>query len=128
MIPVGLKYITSRQVFEVSYEGQRRRFTLASITPKGSPGIEAVNSLTRGLETLSLGATPQIWLVTWDTMVTITRNDPKGEPQAVHKARYFCGRLFLHNWISDLYSCADSQKSRFWSTNPQATLIHLWVA
>ncbi|KAF9448797.1 AAA family ATPase [Macrolepiota fuliginosa MF-IS2] len=98
---VGLKYITGRQVFEVHYEGRRRRFTIASITPKGSPDLEAAGSLTRGLETLSLTTTPQIWLTTWDITVALTGSDLEGEPQAIHKPEI---EILDHQSTSDAYS------------------------
>lgn len=85
MIPVGLKYITNRQVLEVPYESQRRRFILTSIIHKGSPDPEVVDSLTRELGVLSLDVTPQIGLVTWDTTVSILESDAKEEPALGHK-------------------------------------------
>jgi AAA family ATPase len=84
-----LKYITGKQVAEVPYEGRLRRFILASVVPKKTSEHEVTESLARGLESLSLHATPQIWLVTWDTEVLITGSDPEEEPQVVHKVRRF---------------------------------------
>jgi AAA family ATPase len=83
--------MTGRQVLEVPYEGQKRRFTIASVAPKGSSGPAAVDSLARGLETLSFHDAPRIWLITWDTEVLITGSELEEEPQAVHKVHRFCG-------------------------------------
>lgn len=76
---VGLKYVTSKQILEVSYESYRRRFAIASTMAKGSSGPHPVDSLSRGIKSLSLDTHYQIWLVSWDTDVLIIESDPKEE-------------------------------------------------
>jgi len=76
---VGLKYVTSKQILEVSYESYRRRFAIASTMAKGSSGPHPVDSLSHGIKSLSLDTHSQIWLVSWDTEVLIIESDPKEE-------------------------------------------------
>lgn len=88
---VGLKYITNHQTFEVSYEGQNRRFEVIAVSSKGLTG-PAVDCLSHGLETLSLNAKPQIWVVTWDTKISQSSINPqRTELRGAHKASVICG-------------------------------------
>ncbi|KAJ3572904.1 hypothetical protein NP233_g2773 [Leucocoprinus birnbaumii] len=103
---VGLKYVTNTQILEVPYEGRRRRFVVASVSTKGPSGSETVDSLARGLENLSFREPSQIWLVTWDTEVLITGNDPEEEPKVVHK-QFICSQeieILDHQSKGDAYS------------------------
>ncbi|CAK5284283.1 unnamed protein product [Mycena citricolor] len=57
---VDLKYITSKQILEVSYEQRIRRYR-----------VQEPENIEMKLSSLSLDSTPQIWSVNWDTVVTI---------------------------------------------------------
>ena len=74
---VGLKYITSKQVLEVIYEDHQRFFVIASIMAKGSSKLHSVDTLSRGIENLSL--VTQLWSVSWDTKVLLIENDSQEE-------------------------------------------------
>lgn len=55
------------QIIEVTFEGLRRRFSLASVnTPRGEDG-----DVVDGLSRLSLNSPSQLWRVNWDTNVQI---------------------------------------------------------
>ncbi|KAL9710865.1 AAA+-type ATPase [Leucoagaricus gongylophorus] len=96
---VGLKYVTSKQILEVSYESYRRRFAIASTMAKGSSGPHPVDSLSRGIKSLSLDTHYQIWLVSWDTDVLIIESDPKEEVVCKPEAE-----ILRHQSKSDAYS------------------------
>jgi hypothetical protein len=88
---VGLKYIINHQTFEVSYEGLKRRFEVVAVSSKGLTG-HAVDTLSHGLETLSLNSKPQIWMVTWDTKISESSIRPQQtELRGPHKASIICG-------------------------------------
>ena len=74
---VGLKYITSKQTLEIIYEDHPRFFVIASIMAKGSSKLHSVDSLSRGIENLSL--VTQLWSVSWDTKVLIIESDSQEE-------------------------------------------------
>ncbi|CAL1713789.1 unnamed protein product [Somion occarium] len=76
---VNLKYLSPTQTLDVVYEGQCRRFSLASVsTMKGTVPVE-LDDLTNGLSKLSLQTTPQLWTVGWDTIVTLIDEKPSND-------------------------------------------------
>lgn len=80
---VDLKYITSRQVIELSYEGKIRQFTIHSIRPYD---LKEKGDLSRAIDALSISSqTHQLWKVDWDSTVSILENHPKtgGQPNNV---------------------------------------------
>ena len=74
---MGLQYITPTQTIEISYEGKLRRFTIFSITPKGSFDQETLDAsnLTENLEHLSIDAPPQLWTVGWDVVISLVNHE-----------------------------------------------------
>lgn len=82
---VDLKYINNSQVLEVLYESQKRRFSVISVHPRTlSPDIKG-RDLAHDLNSLSISAPTQLWSVTWDTAVVITK-DTVVEEVLSHKA------------------------------------------
>lgn len=80
---VDLKYITSRQVIELSYEGKIRQFTVHSIRPYD---LEDKGDLSRAIDALSIASqTHQLWKVDWDCTVSILENHAQtdGRPNGV---------------------------------------------
>lgn len=65
---VSLKYLTSTQCLDLTYEGRRRRFKLASVSSETHSPEE---DLTQDLNNLSLDGTTKLWVVSWDTVVVI---------------------------------------------------------
>ncbi|KAJ6557368.1 AAA family ATPase [Mycena vulgaris] len=61
---VDLKYVTSAQTVEVTYEQEIRRFVVTIPSSQGSPG-----DLDSKFDALSLVAPRQVWTVGWDTSV-----------------------------------------------------------
>ncbi|KDQ26146.1 hypothetical protein PLEOSDRAFT_1094203 [Pleurotus ostreatus PC15] len=60
---VDLKYLTSKQVIEVRYEGQLRRFSIASIASDKKTDAPLEDAFT----TLSVTPSPNLWTASWDT-------------------------------------------------------------
>jgi len=106
-LAVDLKYITASQIVSVSYEGVHRRFSISSLLPMG--GNQAENDqdksvtpptddrLVQELGGLTIdGSSPQprrrgrpdIWLVDWDTAVSIVPPKPKSIRASAAQARH----------------------------------------
>jgi AAA family ATPase len=69
---VDLKFITSRQVIELSYEGITRQFTIHSIRPRDSEEHSQTGDLSHSINALSISPQPlQLWKVDWDCTVSI---------------------------------------------------------
>ncbi|KAJ6619519.1 AAA family ATPase [Mycena sp. CBHHK59/15] len=66
---VDLKYITSTQTIEVTYEQETRRFQVSTISPHRSQ-----ENLEVKFDALSLTAPCQLWTVSWDTTVSFAGN------------------------------------------------------
>lgn len=75
-------------MLEVLYEGQKRRFSVISVHPRTlSPDIKGrTGDLAHDLNNLSISAPTQLWSVTWDTAVVITKDTV--EEVLSHKASY----------------------------------------
>ncbi|KAJ7288451.1 AAA family ATPase [Mycena rebaudengoi] len=63
---VDLKYVTSKQVLEVTYEQEIRRFAVCALSAQRSQ-----EDLDLNFDALSLSAPPQVWTVNWDTTVLL---------------------------------------------------------
>ncbi|KAF9465782.1 P-loop containing nucleoside triphosphate hydrolase protein [Collybia nuda] len=82
---VDLKYITCAQIMEVKYEGQRRQFSISSISPLQSTTQEPVDDLARGLGQLSFSSNQQLWAVGWDSTVIIAGKEIEDQVPISHK-------------------------------------------
>jgi AAA family ATPase len=67
---VDLKYITSSQVLETVYEGESRRFSVASVS-RQSTTADSITSLSDEFQHISTHASPRLWKVGWDSIVLI---------------------------------------------------------
>ncbi len=63
--------MTPSQALEVTYEGRKRRFSICHASVQKPASEEHITSLTADLQTLSLQMRPQLWVVGWDTEVTL---------------------------------------------------------
>lgn len=59
---MDLKYVTSEQIIEVTYEQHLRRFAVTSVPPQTA-------SLETKFDALSVGKMREVWTVSWDTAV-----------------------------------------------------------
>ncbi|KAJ3515828.1 hypothetical protein NLJ89_g1506 [Agrocybe chaxingu] len=100
---VDLKYVANTQVVELNYEGQHRRFIVHSISPKGSQLAADDNeeSLSRGLDALSIDTPAQLWSVSWNCAVSITTDVPAEKDDRTHKADV---EVLEHKSLQDAYS------------------------
>lgn len=88
-----LKYVTSKQVIELVYESKRRRFGIAAISSSNSDDLETQLSdchLSTGL--------PKIWLVNWDTTVTIL------EDQSARHTVSEVGNVFENFYVTESWA------------------------
>jgi AAA family ATPase len=77
---VDLKYITNFQTLEVFYEGRIRRFTVISVSAQ-QPNSGTPESLTDGMQKISVDPPAQLWIVGWETSVMV-ENQEKTQPTA----------------------------------------------
>ncbi|KAK2464581.1 hypothetical protein APHAL10511_003370 [Amanita phalloides] len=99
---VDLRYITASQILCVSYEGLQRRFTISSVSLARGNKLESERAdehLAQGMNELTIDTStphkhkrPDIWVVDWDTAVSIVPYKPKLEQtterlQALHGSR-----------------------------------------
>ncbi|KAH0832261.1 P-loop containing nucleoside triphosphate hydrolase protein [Lanmaoa asiatica] len=82
---VGLRFITSSQIVEVSYEGRPRRFSLDSISLRPPETGDLVSSITKEVKSLSFHSQPLLWTTGWDTSVCILENDSDHQVDYPHK-------------------------------------------
>ncbi|KAJ3506823.1 hypothetical protein NMY22_g17125 [Coprinellus aureogranulatus] len=68
---VDLKYVLAGQIFEVGFEGVRRRFSIESIN---APVAQGKDDIVAELDRLSLSGNTQLWTTSWDTNVQIINN------------------------------------------------------
>jgi hypothetical protein len=73
---VDLKYITSAQIFEVSFEGRIRRFGVDTISSHQFKN-DSADGLADDLQVLSVESSPELWIVGWDTSITVKYNGNK---------------------------------------------------
>ncbi|KIJ99982.1 hypothetical protein K443DRAFT_679575 [Laccaria amethystina LaAM-08-1] len=99
---VDLKYINNSQVLEVLYEGRKRRFSVISVHPRTlSPDIKGrTGDLAHDLNSLSISAPTQLWSITWDTAVVITK-DTVVEEGLSHKPEV---EVLEHSPVNEAYS------------------------
>ena len=83
-----LKYLTLTQTLEIVYEGQARRFSLASVSVRPDFSDDPNGNFVAGFETLSLDSPPQLWTVGWDTSVFIVNTDTS-RPQRANDTNKF---------------------------------------
>ena len=101
--PVNLKYVTPTQSLDVIYEGQCRRFAVASVSTFNETQPNQIEDLAADLSRLKLTNPRQLWTVGWDTMVSII--DEKKDlppPEKVAERRELQGHL-LTTIVTDSY-------------------------
>ncbi|EGO23346.1 hypothetical protein SERLADRAFT_438665 [Serpula lacrymans var. lacrymans S7.9] len=98
---LDLKYSTFAQVAEILYEGQLRRFSVVSVSPKQSPPVNSVSAIADGINSLSIKTPVLLWTVGWDSSVHIVDNDMGHHPEE------FCKRdieTLSQSTASDAYA------------------------
>ncbi|KAL0960482.1 hypothetical protein HGRIS_005523 [Hohenbuehelia grisea] len=89
---VDLKYLTSTQVLEARYEGHLRTFRVASVISKTQAEDRSILGLEQDFDALSVNASPQLWIASWDSKVTILEDgksdltESSQKPQVEHLA------------------------------------------
>lgn len=68
---VHLKYLTSTQTLDVTYEGAIRRFKVVSVSTSVEKEEESTDDLAQELQKLDINPSTSLWTVGWDTLVTI---------------------------------------------------------
>lgn len=87
---VDLKYVTARQVVEVTYEGRTLRFQIARVSALADDSADD-SDITQSLQELSLKPSAVLWTISWDTLVTIVDDKPEaqgGEVSTSHCMKY----------------------------------------
>ena len=76
---MDLKYITPTQTLDVVYEGQKRTFSLQSVSTSADESEDPTQSLSQALQGIRLSNEGRAWTVGWDTIVTIIDGDEHEE-------------------------------------------------
>ncbi|KAF8650108.1 hypothetical protein AX16_005408 [Volvariella volvacea WC 439] len=97
---VDLKYLTLSQVLEVQYEGQKRRFAVASVDARQSSGDQSAD-LADAMKGLSVTSASEIWIAGWDSAVVILEKEPELPVLALHKAEI---EHLAHKPVNEAYA------------------------
>ncbi|KAI0686843.1 AAA family ATPase [Cytidiella melzeri] len=77
---VDLKYLTESQVVEVVFEGNTRRFQVASVSVNGKT-TASDEELVKDFQNISLSSRPSLWTVSWDTFVSVVTDTKTAEAE-----------------------------------------------
>lgn len=72
---MDIKFVTPTQTVEVTYEGQKRRFSVGHVSTKKDQSDGRVEHLTADLQGLSMHTRLHLWIVGWDTEVVLDDGD-----------------------------------------------------
>lgn len=65
------------------YEGCSRRFAVQSVSTASGTQQSDLSALASDLDQLSLGSTPKLWTVGWDTFVAVVDESRKASTEEV---------------------------------------------
>ncbi|KAJ3989582.1 AAA family ATPase [Lentinula detonsa] len=83
---VDIKYLTSTQTLQITYEGKPRRFSVIAVAAAADfPKTNTIDHLSERFEALGVESRPSIWTVSWDTVINITENQTKREVSQTQK-------------------------------------------
>jgi len=82
---VDLKYVLSTQVIQIQYESRKRFFSVATVSTRTPNASDSGAKLSERLGALSMDDDTHIYIIDWDTTVTIEDSVqvPEPKPQAV---------------------------------------------
>jgi AAA family ATPase len=78
---VDLKYVLSTQVVQIQYESRTHLFSLATATTRTRNARGPDSNISESLGALSMDDATHIYIVDWDTIVTIEDNVQVSEPK-----------------------------------------------
>ena len=116
---MDIKYVTPTQAVEVTYEGKRRRFMICHVSAQ-KPALEGSTAdLTADLELMSLKTRSQIWVLGWDTEVTLV-DDVRRHADAIPPDRV---RIYRLSYITPgllflLSHCERKRQNELWFPVP----------
>jgi hypothetical protein len=78
---VNLKYVLSTQVVQIQYESRTHFFSVAAVKPKTRNAIHPQQNISESFEALSVHDPTLIYMVDWDTSITIEDNIQASGPK-----------------------------------------------
>jgi len=78
---VDLKYVLSTQVVQIQYESRTRFFSVAAVKARTRNAIHPEQNISESLGALSVHDPTHIYMVDWDTSITIEDNLQVSEPK-----------------------------------------------
>lgn len=140
---VDLKYITASQIVCVSYEGVHRRFSISSLLPMGRNRAEndqdqgvtpqTDDRLAQGMVDLTIEGSstqprrrgrPDIWLVDWDTAVSIVPPKPKSIRASAAQAQHQGHRVNIQSLNTGPLLMIPSQMLKAYHIAPSPMHMH----
>ena len=78
---VAIKYVLSTQIVRVQYEGRERFFSVISVSEATQGRRDQAPDISDSLGALSISDVPSLYIVDWDTAVTIEDRIQASEPK-----------------------------------------------
>ncbi|KAH9016927.1 P-loop containing nucleoside triphosphate hydrolase protein [Lactarius pseudohatsudake] len=78
---VAVKYVLSTQIVRVQYEGRERVFSVASVSEATQNKQDRASDVSDSLAALSMSDVPSLYIVDWDTTITIEDRVQASEPK-----------------------------------------------
>ncbi|KAH9015299.1 AAA family ATPase [Lactarius hengduanensis] len=78
---VAVKYVLSTQIVRVQYEGRERVFSVASVSEATQNRQDRASDVSDSLAALSMSDVPSLYIVDWDTTITIEDRIQASEPK-----------------------------------------------
>ena len=99
---VDLKYVLSTQVVQVQYEGRMRLFSVVTVSTRKRNISDPDSDISEGLGTLTVNIIALLYIVDWDTAVTIGDNVQAPASRSLTVNDFLSLHLlpYLTTWIS----------------------------
>jgi len=77
---VAIKHVLSTQIVPVQYESRQRFFSIVSISETSQRGLDQATDISDNLRALKMSDAPSLYIVDWDTTITIEDRVQASEP------------------------------------------------
>jgi hypothetical protein len=78
---VAIKYVLSTQIVRVKYDGRERFFSIISVSETSQARRDRASDISDSLAALHMSDVPSLYIVDWDTTITIEDSIHASEPK-----------------------------------------------